>query len=88
MNTYTETQKLQDRKEMVADILTSRGCLSVCGVIHDDAMWSTLAEWAEGEAPVATAQALFREVGITENAISDEDLVATLTLLFHEEWAK
>lgn len=88
MDTYTETQRLQDRKDAVTDILTSRGCLSVQGVIHDDAMWSTLAEWAESEAPIATAMALFREVGIGEEFFTDEVLLATLTLLFHEEWAK
>ena len=88
MDTYTETQRLQDRKDAVADILTSRGCLSVQGLIHDDAMWNTLAEWAEGEAPIATAMALFREVGIGEEFFTDEVLLATLTLLFHEEWAK
>lgn len=94
MDTYTETQRLQDRKDAVTDILTSRGCLSVSsptnptGVNHDDAMWSTLAEWAESEAPIATAMALFRQVGIGEGFFTDEVLLATLTLLFHEEWAK
>lgn len=88
MDTYTETQRLQDRKDAVTDMLTSRGCLSVRGVNHDDAMWSTLAEWAEGEAPIATAMALFREIGIDEQFFTDEVLLATLTLLFHEEWAK
>ncbi len=83
--------------EFVTDILTSRGCLSVSTptiptVNHDGAMWDNVPEWAESVNPISTAQARFREVGISEQWISDRDLADTLFFLLvdvradHERW--